>query len=89
MPDFESPTYVLDYRDRSNRSRIESAKPGKEIQVRVRPEHDATAKSIVAKGTRSHDGASLSVVVTTADGEQTHVYHYKDLLGVISVYQPD
>jgi len=90
MPEFESPTYVLDLRDRSNCSRIESAKPGKEIQVLVRPEHEATAKPIVAKGTRSHDGASLYVVVTRADGaQQTHDWGYKDLLEAISVYKPD
>lgn len=90
MPDFESPAYVLDLRDRSNRSRIKSAKPGKEIQVLVRPEHDATAKPIVAKGTRSHDGASFHVVVTSEDGaQQPHDWGYQDLLEAISVYQPD
>ena len=90
MPEFESPTYVLDLRDRSNCSRIESAKPGKEIQVLVRPEHDATAQPIVAKGTRSHDGASFSVVVTRADGaQQHHDWGYKDLLKAISVHKPD
>ena len=89
MPDFESPTYVLDLRDRSNCSRIESVKPGKAIQILVRPEHDTTAQPTVAKGTRSNDGASFSLVVTTADGEQTHDWGYKDLLEAISVYKLD
>ena len=89
MLEFESPTYVLDLRDRSNCSRIESAKPGKEIQVLVRPEHDATAKPIVAKGTLSHDQI-FHVVVTRADGaQQTHDWGYKGLLEAISSYKPD
>lgn len=89
MAEFESPTYVLDLRDSSNCSRIQSCKPGKEIQVLVRPEQDATVKPIMAKGIRSHDGASFSVVVTTADGKQTHEWGYTDLLEAISVHRPD
>lgn len=89
MAEFESPTYVLDLRDRSNCSRIESAKPGKEIRVLVRPEHDTTVRPIVAKATLSNDGASFFVVVTTADGEQTHDWGFKDLLEAISVHRPD
>jgi hypothetical protein len=72
MPDFESPTYMLDLRSMSNCSTIESAKAGKTIRVLVHPEHDAPAQPIVAKGTRSHDSASFSVVVTRADGAQQH-----------------
>lgn len=89
MAEFESPAYVLDLRDRSNCSRIESVKPGKEIRVLVRPEHDTTARPIVAKGILSNDGESFSVVVTTADGDQTHDWGYKDLLEAISVHRPD
>lgn len=90
MPDFESPTYALDLRNRSNCSTIESAKAGKTIRVLVRSEDDPTAKPIVAKGTRSHDGASFSVVVTRADGaQQHHDWGYKDLLKAISVHKPD
>lgn len=88
MAEFESPTYVLDFRDRLNCSRIQAANPGKEIRVLVRPEHDVTAKPIIAKGIRSLDGASFSVMVTTAAGEQTHDWGYKDLLDAISVHCP-
>lgn len=89
MAEFESPTYVLEFRDRSNRSRIQSAKPGKEIQVLVRPELDVTAKPIIAKGLRSDDGETFTVIVTTAVGEQTHDWGYKDLLDAFSVHCPD
>jgi len=90
MLEFASPTYMLELRNSVNRSCILSAKPGKEIQVLVRPAHDATAKPIVAKGTRSNDGVSFFVVVTRADGaQQTWNRNYRELSDEISVYQPD
>jgi hypothetical protein len=90
MVEFESPTYVLHLRDKSTCSRIQSASPGEEVQVLVRPAHDTTAKPIVAKGILSNDDASFSVVVTRADGmQQTHSWIYKELLEAISVLWPD
>lgn len=60
------------------------------MQVLVRPDHDAKANPIVAKGILSDDGASFSVVVTRADGkQQTHPWNYKELLETISVLWPD
>ena len=70
MAQFESPIYVLELRYRSNCAKIESAQPGKEIDILVRPIGDPMAKPIAAKGTRSQDGASFSVVVTRGDGAQ-------------------
>ena len=89
MAEFESPTYVLDLRDKSNCSRIESAKPGKEVQVLVRPENDSMAQPIKAMGTRSKDGTSFNVVVTTADGKQTFDWDHNVLKNAISVQWPD
>jgi hypothetical protein len=89
MAEFESPTYVLDLRNKSNCSRIESAKVGKEIQVLVRPENDSMAQPIVAMGILSKDATSFCVVVKTADGEQTHDWGYNDLLEAISAHRPD
>ena len=67
MTEFESPTYALDLRHRSNRLSVASAKPGQEIRVLVRPEDDAMAHLIAAMGTLSNDGKSFSVVVTRED----------------------
>ena len=85
MAEFESPTYALDLRHRSNCLSIASAKPGQEIRVLVRPEDDATAQPIVATGTLSNDGTSFSVVVMGEDGaQQTHDLCYRDLLKALS-----
>ena len=67
MTEFESPTYALDFRHRSNRLSVASAKPGQAIRVLVRPEDDAMAHLIAAMGTLSNDGKSFSVVVTRED----------------------
>ena len=66
---------------------IVGATPEREILVLVRPEHDAMAKPMLAKGTLSKDGASFSVVVTTAEGEQRHVWSYEALLEAISAHR--
>jgi hypothetical protein len=85
MAEFESPTYVLHLRDKSTCSRIQSARPGKEVPVLVRPELNKTAKPIKAKGILSDDGKTFSVVVTRADGkQQTHAWNYKELLEQIN-----
>ena len=90
MPEFESPTYVLALNHRSNCSSIESAKPGIEIRVLVRPEHDPTAQPIVAKGTLRKDCVFFDVTVTTTDGaQQTHSWNYEILKEAITVYKPE
>ena len=89
MEEFETPTYVIDLRDKSTCSRIQSARPSKEIQVLVRPEHDATVEPIVANGALSNNRASFSVVVTRTDGkQQSHSWNYNDVLDAISVLWP-
>lgn len=87
MKEFESPTYVLELHNKSNRSKIASAKPGKEVQVLVHLEEDSLVPPISAKGIRSADGASFLVIVTTAAGVQTHDWGYQDLLEAINCQQ--
>ena len=90
MDEFESPAYYLDLLDRSNCSRIESAKPGQEIPVLVRREDDRTKKPIGAVGTRSQDGQNFSVAVRREDGKlQAHSWPYAVLLESISMHNPD
>jgi hypothetical protein len=50
-------SYVIDFRDGANCSRIERAQPGEKIQVLVYPEHEPLADSLRVNGTRSQDGA--------------------------------
>jgi hypothetical protein len=66
----ESFIYTVDFRDSANCSRIESVQPGEAIQVLVRPERGTSAAPILAKGTRSQDGTTFMIEVTTADGQQ-------------------
>jgi hypothetical protein len=68
MTSSDSLTYVIDFRDRSNCSRIQRAQPGEEIQVLVHPEQEPLA-DLRAKGTRSQDGAWFIVEVTMPDGK--------------------
>lgn len=68
MPESESPTYYLHLRHKSNCSHIQSIKPGQEKKVLVLREGDITVTPIAAKGIRSIDGKSYSVVVTLPDG---------------------
>ena len=85
MVAFESPTYTLELRHRSNCSRIACAQAGKEIPVLVRSKDGATAKLIEARGTLSNDGKSFSIVVKGADGAQeTLDLCYRDLLKAFS-----
>ena len=84
MPPSDSPTYVIDFRDRANCSRIECAKPGEEIRVLVYPEQEPLADPIGAKGTRSQDGAWFTVEVTTAGGKQQSFEWEYPLLKLVS-----
>jgi hypothetical protein len=85
ISEFDSPTYVLDLRNKLNCLRIESAQPGEEIQVLVRPKHDHMAKPVLAKGMLSQDGASFSVVITRADGTQeSYPLIYANLMKALS-----
>jgi hypothetical protein len=69
MTPSSSLTYVINFRDRANCSRIQNAQPGEEILVLVHPEQEPLAACpLGAKGTRSQDGALFVVEITTADG---------------------
>jgi hypothetical protein len=82
-------TYVIDFRDRSNCSRIQKIQPGEEIQVLVHPEQEPLADPLGAKGTRSQDGARFMVEVTTADGKlQSFEWEYPLLKLVSQILQP-
>jgi len=86
MPELELPPSTLDLRDPSNCLNIAMAKPGEEIRVMVRVDHDPTAAKLMdAVGALSNDGKSFSVMVTREDGsQQTHDLCYRDLLKTLS-----
>ena len=77
-------TYVIDFRDSANCSRIECAQPGETIRVLVYPEHEPLADPLGAKGTRSQDGAWFMVEVTTDDGKQQSFEWEYPLLKLVS-----
>jgi hypothetical protein len=77
-------SYVIDFRDGANCSRIESAQPGEKIQVLVYPEHEPLADSVGVNGTRSQDGALFMVELTTADGKQQFFEWEYPLLKLVS-----
>ena len=87
MTTFDPLDYIPDYSDRHNCSCIESAKHGKPIRVRVRPEQDASAQSLLA--TLSLDGERYKVEVTTPEGKtDSFGGDYKDLLSYIRDHKP-
>lgn len=89
MTTSDSLTYVIDFRDSSNCSRIESAQPGEEIKVFLLPEHEPLADPIVANGTRSQDGALFLVEITTAGGtQQAFEWEYPLLKLVSQLFRP-
>ena len=82
-------TYVINFRDSSNCSRIQNAQPGEEILVLVHPEQEPLADPLGAKGTRSQDGALFVVEITTADGTpQSFEWEYPLLKLVAQLLQP-
>lgn len=85
MPEFDSPTYVFDYRDKRNCSGVENAKLHEEIEILVcRAEHHQLGSPISAKGMRTEDGLFHIKVITDA-GEQSHNWTYKFLLDQIRI----
>jgi hypothetical protein len=89
MTPSNSPTYVINFRDRANCSRIQNAQPGKEILVLVHPEQEPLADPLRAKGTRSQDGTLFVVEITTADGtSQSFEWEYPLLKLVAQLFQP-
>lgn len=68
MSEIELPTYYVVVEDNDTMSRVESAKPGKSVQVRVRCEEAPADAPIVAKGIF----LSLTCPVTEAKAALTH-----------------
>jgi hypothetical protein len=87
MKEFTSPTYFLDLEDSHNRAVLESAKPGKEIRVRVKQEEVRSAPSIAATGTLSDDSKIFHVVVVTSAGRQTHDRGWSELQQDLAGYR--
>jgi hypothetical protein len=82
-------TYVINFRDSSNCSRIQNVQPGKEILVLVHPEQEPLADPLGAKGPRSQDGALFIVEITMADGTpQSFEWEYPLLNLVAQLLQP-
>jgi len=89
MTPSNSLTYVINFRDASNCSRIQNAQPGEEILVLVHPEQEPLADPLRAKGTRSQDGTLFVVEITTADGvPQSFEWEYSLLKLVAQLLQP-
>ena len=89
MTPFDSLVYVIDFRNSSNCSRIQSVQPGEEILVLVHPEQKPRVDPLGAKGTRSQDGALFIVEITTADGTpQSFEWEYPLLKLVAQLLQP-
>ncbi len=87
MSKIESPTYYVDVEDKETRSRVESAKPGKPVQVRVRCEESPTDEPIVAKGTLSRDSTKFHVLVETSGRQWLHDEDWKELISRVSAYR--
>ena len=85
MTEFDSPTYVLDFRDRDVCERIENAIPKKEISVLVRAEHDKGGPSLPARGMLTDEGVFHVTVITDA-GEQSHNWTYAFLLDAVRIH---
>jgi hypothetical protein len=68
MTPSNSLTYVINFRDSANCSRIQNVQPGEEILILVHPEQEPLADELRAKGIRSRDGNLFTVKITVADG---------------------
>src|SRR5580765_2595903 len=89
MTPSSSLTYVINFRDSANCSRIQNAQPGEEIMVLVHPEQEPLADPLAAKGSRSQDGTLFVVEITTADGApQSFEWEYPLLKLVAQLLQP-
>lgn len=83
----KSSTYYLDLKDKQTRSRIERAKPGQTVQVRVRCEEAPADEPLVAKGTRSMDSTKFHVLVQTSDGQWPHERDWEELTFAVSAFR--
>ena len=89
MTPSNSLTYVINFRDSANCSRIQNASPGEEILVLVHPEQEPLADPVGVKGTCSQDGTLFVIEITTADGgPQSFEWEYPLLKLVAQLLQP-
>lgn len=72
MPEFDKPTYHIDYTHSLNRATIESRMPGVEQNILVTSAESPKAPPIRAKGVLSPDQNTYTVTITTDAGTQTH-----------------
>lgn len=86
MPEFSTTSYVIDFRNTLNCATIESAKPGQEISLLVRPEKQPDAKSITGMGKRSADGESFEIAVLTNTGTDVQSWTRADLMTAIDIH---
>ena len=85
----DSLTYVINFRDSANCSRIQNVPPGEEVLVLVHPEEEPLADELRAKGIRSRDGNLFTVEITLADGtHQSFEWEYPLLKLVAQLLQP-
>lgn len=87
MTTFDDPTYVYDFRSTLNCATTQGATPGQEIDVLVRPDGQPDAPAVRARGTRSADGHSFTIIVTTIAGTQSHTWGWEALQNAIRVHR--
>lgn len=87
MPEFSTTSYVIDFRNTLNCATIESAKPGQEISLLVRPETQPDAESITANGKRSADGESFEITALTNAGTDVQSWSWADLKATIAIHR--
>ncbi len=87
MVEFDLPTYVIDFKDKKNCSRIRHVQLNEVTPILVLPT-ETQGLSILAEGQRREDGF-FYVKVTTDAGEQTHRWTYEFLMDAVRVHCPD
>lgn len=87
MASHSDPVHVIDFRNTSNCTRIEYAKPGEELDILVRLERLTDSPSIRAKGKRSGDGSTFEVTVTTKEGIESHSWTWAFLQDALQAHR--
>jgi len=93
MDKFDSPAYILDFRDTFSCARLATlikAKPGqeKEMEIYVRRADDQTRTLTKAQATRTTDPKTLNVVVTTAGGQPSFIADCDQVMREMSAVHP-
>src|SRR5580765_4388297 len=84
MTPSNSLTYVINFRDSANCSRIQNAQPSEEILVLVHPEQEPLADELPAKGIRSRDGKLFTVEIIMAGGMHQSIEWEYPLLKLVA-----